>query len=128
MEDLLYNAVIPSLFRAVPEAKDAYDAWEMPGDPLPYIVFSFLEESFLTPAVDAGNAPDLLDRIFGFLERMALSRDEEVVNLLWVGLFEAWAARPQTFGRALEHMRPATKELASQAVMKILGRDLASMS
>jgi hypothetical protein len=66
MEDLPYNAVIPSLFRAVPEAKDAYDAWDMPGDPLPSVVFSFLEESFLTPAVNAGDSPELLKRIFGW--------------------------------------------------------------
>jgi len=128
MDDLVYNAVIPTLFRLVPEAKDAYDAWEMPGDPLPYIVFSFLEESLLTPAVDSDDAPELLKRIFTFLERMALSSDAEVVNLLWVGLFEAWAARPSMFGKAVERMGPATKELASQAFQKITGHDLASIS
>lgn len=128
MEDLAYNAVIPTLFRAVPEAKDAYGAWDMPGDPLPYIVFSFLEESFITPAVDAGDAPELLMRIFAFLERMSLSRDEEVVSLLWIGLFEAWAARPPTLVKAVERMGPATRRLASQAFQRITGRDLASMS
>src|SRR5690242_7690237 len=123
MEELAYNAVILALFRAVPESKGAYDAWDMPGEPLPYIVFSFLEESLLTPAVDEGGDPDLLRRLFGFLEQMALSGDAEVVTLLWVGLFEAWAARPSTFRKAVERMGPATKELASQAFQKITGRD-----
>ncbi len=58
---------------------------------------------------------------------MALSRNEVVINLLWVGLFEAWATRPRTFGNAVEYMRPATKELTSQAAQRITGRDHASM-
>jgi hypothetical protein len=127
MEDLAYNHVIPSLFRSVPEAKDSYDGWEMPGDPLPYIVFGFLEESLFTPAVVSGGNPDLLSRIFDFLERMALSRSDEVVNLLWVGLFEAWAGNPRVFAKAAAYMRPATKGLASAAAQQIAGRDLASM-
>jgi hypothetical protein len=40
MDDLAYNAVIPTLFHDVPEAKDAYDAWDIPGDPLPHVVFA----------------------------------------------------------------------------------------
>jgi hypothetical protein len=91
-------------------------------------VFSFLEESLFTPAVSADRDPDLLRRLFEFLERMALSRDTEVVNLLWVSLFEPWAARPSTFGNAVARMGPATKELALQAFHRITGRDLASMS
>ena len=118
---------IPTLFHDVPEAKDAYDAWEMPGDPLPYVVFGFLEESLFTPAVNSANNPDLVRRIFDFLERMALSRHEEVVNLLWVGLFEAWAANPPTFRKSLEYMRPATKALACEAAQRLTGCNIASM-
>jgi hypothetical protein len=107
--------------------EEPYDAWDMPLNPMPYIVFSFLEESLFTPVVDRGDDPDLLRRIFDFLERMALARDSEVVNLLWVGVFEAWAARPLTFGTAVKRMGPATKELAVQAAKQITGRDLVSM-
>lgn len=127
MDDRAYDAVIPTLFREVPETRDAYDAWDMPGDPLPYLVFGFLEESLITPAVDSGDDRDLLQGIFGFLERRALSRNEEVVNLLWVDLFEAWAATPRTFSKAVEYMRPATKTLAFQAAQRLTGRNLASM-
>jgi hypothetical protein len=128
MDDLLYDAVIPTLFRVVPEAKDAYDSWDMPGEPLPYVVFGFLEESLFTPVVDANRDPDLLRRIFEIFEWMAVSRDAEVTNLLWVGLFEAWASRPPTFAKANQRMGPATKELASEAFQRIAGRDLTSMS
>lgn len=96
MEPLHYNAVVSSLFHPIPEAKNAYDAWQMPGDPLPYIVFSFLEGSFLKPAVNSGQAAELLGRIFQFFEHMAASSDIEVVNLLNVGLFEAWVADAMT--------------------------------
>ena len=118
MDELAYSAVIPALFRALPEAKDAYDDWDMPGDPLPYMVFSFLEESLFTPALVSRSNPELLSRIFDFLERMALSRSEEVVNLLWIGLFEPWAANPPIFSKAAEYMRPATKALAAEAVRR----------
>jgi hypothetical protein len=67
----------------------------------------------------------LLGRIFDFIERMALSRSNEVVNLLWVGLFEAWVANPTALGKALEHMGPATKALASEAAYRLTGHDLA---
>jgi hypothetical protein len=127
MDELAYSAVIPTLFRALPEAKDAYDDWDMPDDPPPYIVFSFLEESLFTPALASRSNPELLSRIFDFLERMALSRSEEVVNLLWVGLFEPWAADPPILSKAIEYMRPATKALASEAVQRITGTKLASM-
>ncbi len=128
MDALEYNAVISTLFRFIPEAKDAYDAWDMPDDPLPYIVFSFLEQSFFTPIVNADDDPDVVRRIFEFLEQMALSRDTEVVNLVWISLFEPWAARPWEFGKAVERMGPATKKLALQAFHRITGRHLASMS
>jgi hypothetical protein len=128
MGDLEYKAVISTLFRLIPEAKGAYDAWDMPGDPLPYIVFSFLEQSLFTPVVNADRDPDLLRRIFEFLERMALSHDTEVINLLWVSLFEPWAVRPSTLRQAAGRMGPATKELALQAFRGITGCDLPSMS
>jgi hypothetical protein len=50
IEELAYSAVIPTLFRVIPEAKNPYDASDMPGDPLPYIVFSFPEESLFPPS------------------------------------------------------------------------------
>lgn len=119
MEPLHYNAVVSSLFHPIPEAKNAYDAWQMPGDPLPYIVFSFLEGSFLKPAVNSGHAAELLGRIFQFFEHMAASSDIEVVNLLYVGLFEAWVADAMTLERALKYMGPETKALAREAAHRL---------
>ncbi len=115
MEYLAYGDVLSTLFRSIPEAKAAYDAWDMPGDPLPYIVFGFLEESFLTPAVDSGRNAELLTRIFAFLELMACSPDTEVINLLYVGLFEAWVSRPSTLKKGFRNMGPATRALISDA-------------
>jgi len=119
MSGLRYDAVIPKLFSSLPEAKVAYDLWDMPGDPLPYIVFGFLEESFFTPAILADRDSPLLVRIFAFLEEMAASQDTKVVELLWVGLFEAWAADSGTFQKALSGMGPRTKKLAKKAANKL---------
>ena len=51
MGPLNYSNIIEALFEAMPEAKAAYNSWDMPGEALPYVVFSFLEESFFTPIV-----------------------------------------------------------------------------
>lgn len=67
MDNLAYNDVLLALFRAVPEVKAAYGGWETPGDPLPYIAFSFLEESLFTRAVMSRGNLDLLLRTFDFL-------------------------------------------------------------
>lgn len=75
MSGLHYETVIPKLFGSLPEARVAYDAWEMTGDPLPYIVFGFVEESFFRPAIVAEKDSQLLVRIFAFLEEMASSSD-----------------------------------------------------
>lgn len=56
----------------------------------------FLEGSFLKPAVNSGQDAELLGRIFQFFEHIAASSDIEVVNLLNVGLFEAWVADAMT--------------------------------
>jgi hypothetical protein len=79
------------------------------GDPLPYIVFGFLEASFLTPAVKSGKDAELLARIFQFFEQMAANPDVQVANLLYVGLFETWVADAAILKRAFRHMGPATE-------------------
>jgi hypothetical protein len=127
VESLNYSNIIGALFRAMPEAKTAYDTWDMPGEALPYIVFGFLEESFFTPIVTSSTHAELRTRIFEFLEQMAASDHTEVKNLLWIGLFEAWAANG-TIATSLEHMGPQTKSLAKKAISsiephRVLGRD-----
>ena len=116
---LKYSDVLSSFFETIPEAKAAYDKWDMPGEPLPYIVFSFLEESFLTPIVKSGEDVELKDRIFQFLERMAGSDSSEVVDLLWLSLFEAWAANG-TLSLALEEFEPRSQSLARKALKEFL--------
>jgi hypothetical protein len=119
MDPLLYASVVPTLFRLIPEAKSAYEACDVPGDPLPYVVFGFLDGSFLSPAIDSGKDTELLMRIFGFLEQMACSSDPEVVNLLWVELLETWVANPTILSAAFKHMGPATKALATEAAHRL---------
>ena len=115
MDDLAYDSVIPTLFREVPEAKEAYAASETPGDPLPYIVFGLLDESFFTPTVKRETDAELLARIFQFFELMATSSSAEVANLLYVGLFEGWVGDAALLKKAFRHMKPATKALAREA-------------
>jgi len=121
VEHVNYRNMITLLFQTVPEAKIAYKLWEMPGEPLPYIVFSFLEESFFTPLVNSATDDELKGRVFRFFERMAASSDAKVVDLLAIGLFEAWATNGALVA-SFEQMGPQTKAVARKAVKSIKPR------
>lgn len=64
MEHLNYANVIPSLFECLPEAKTAYQDWQKPGETLPYIVFSLLDESFITPMIKSSGNEEMRRRTF----------------------------------------------------------------
>lgn len=112
---LNYGNVIDELFQSIPEAQMAYAQWEMPGDPLPHIMFSFLEESFFGPIVKAHRHDELEGRISQFFERMAASSDVRLHDLLWIGLFEAWFPNGM-LGIAARQMGLRSQALAKKAL------------
>jgi hypothetical protein len=57
---------------------------------------------------------DLLQRVFAFFEGMASSQDIEVVNLLYVGIFEAWVGEADTLSRAWKYIGENTKKIARE--------------
>jgi len=112
---LEYGNVIDQLFQSIPEAKTAYAQGEMPGDPLPYVVFSFLEESFFTPVVRLHRHDELEERILQFFERMAASSDAQLHDLLSVGLFETRFANGM-LEIAVRRFGPRSKALTEKAL------------
>jgi hypothetical protein len=118
---LQYRTFVDSLLTALPEVKSQYDALQQKIrlDESPHMVVALVLESFAKDALKAKTNEALLRKVFAFLEEMASSQDIEVVNLLYVGIFEAWVAEPETLGRAWKYMGESTKQIASDAARRL---------
>src|SRR5208337_4790621 len=117
MGKISYPEVLTELLSALPEIRPRYekDAWllsDWQGAPTLYSVFGLVLKPFLTEALDLNKDSSLLTRIFEFLERMASSRDTEVINLLGVGIFEDLVCHPNQLATAWKYMGPETRKIA----------------
>lgn len=117
MVEISYSEVLTELLGALPEIQPRYekDVWlisDFQGKPTLYLVFGLVLKPFLTENLELNKNSSLLTRIFEFLERMARSRDPEVVNLLGVGVLEDMLGYPDQVARAWKYMGPETKKLA----------------
>jgi hypothetical protein len=121
LADLRYSAVVNSLLAAVPEIKRQHDALQedIGPDVLPYMTVGLVLKPFVQNLLTADADRDLLLRVFAFLEEMARAQDIEVVNLLYVGIFESWAGDPETLARAWKYMGESTKQIASDAAHRL---------
>lgn len=127
LADLKYSAVVDSLLAAVPEIKRQHDADQeaMGPDVLPYLTFELVLEPFVKDLLRTKAEDELLRRVFTFLEEMAGAQDIEVVNLLHIAIFEAWAGDRETLARAWKYMGERTKLIAADAAHRLnLGDNL----
>jgi hypothetical protein len=122
---LHYGAFVDSLLSALPEIKQRHDALleDIGPDVLPYPAVELVLEPFVKDLLKAEADDVLLRRVFAFLEEMARAQDVEVVNLLYVGLFEAWVGDPETLAGAWKHMGERTKQIASDAAYRLKRED-----
>lgn len=83
MSDLLVDA-IPEIR---PEYEKELDRWgdEKPGQ---YIIYEDIFKPYLIALLEKGNSEEILKRIFAQLEKMALSNDKDVRDLLHIGILE----------------------------------------
>jgi hypothetical protein len=84
---LTYQTVVQSLLEAVPEFRRTSNEWDAD---LPNEVFGTFA-LHLCDAIRRGTDPALVDAGFRFLNEMAESGDEEVVNLLVISVLEILA-------------------------------------
>lgn len=109
MTELRYTEIERQLVEALPElTPSATYYWTTEGAPGqdsgPYIFFESMFGTYVNVllALPASSRRDeLLSRAFGFAEAMLASRDREVQNLAFIGLFEGreawWLARARQF-------------------------------
>jgi hypothetical protein len=130
LENLRYSTVVDSLLAAVPEIKQRHDALQEDTGPdiLPYPTVELVLEPFVKDLLKANPDIELVRRVFAFFEEMAQAQDIEVVNLLYVGIFESWAGDPETLARAWKYMGERTRQIASDAALRLnLGENLPPM-
>ena len=121
MANLRYSAIVDSLLAAVPEIKRRHDALqeEIGPDILPYSTVELVLEPFVKDLLKANPDIELVRRVFAFFEEMAQTQDIEVVNLLYIGIFEPWAADRETLARAWKYMGERTRQIASDAALRL---------
>ena len=121
MQDLRYSVIVDSLLAAIPELRPQQDALQMEIGPdvLPFLTVELVLEPFLRGLLSANAPADTMRRVFAFLEEMAQSQNVEVVNLLYVGIFEHWAGEPETLSRAREHLGEGTRRVARDAAHRL---------
>jgi hypothetical protein len=131
LADLRYSAIVDSLLAAVPEIKQRHDALQedMGPDILPYLTVGLVLEPFVKDLLKANPDIELVRRVFAFFEEMAQAQDVEVVNLLYIGIFEAWMTDPETLERAWKYMGERTRQIARDAALRWdLGKNLPRIS
>ena len=120
MQPLTYNTLNDALVEAVPELVPEYrkliGQWdgEIPG---PYIVFGDILVPFVFARLKASDATfgekDILRRIFLFLEKMALSDDEMIRDVVSVGVCEQISGESrEMLSKARRYMLPETFNLS----------------
>lgn len=113
---LTYDKVKQAVRDAIPEVATYYpDLLRSTRDPELYNVFAFGLKPVLKTALEADDCK-VLERAFALFERMALSPDVQVVNLLHIKIFEKWlVGEPKALATAWKYMGPGTKEVANGA-------------
>lgn len=124
--NLISETIVESLLDIIPEIRPYYDKeMELWTDSNPGLhnVFGNVLNPFLLDAIDSDglNKDSLLCRIFNFLEKMAISNDEQVVNVLMATVLERIGDDVHTLKTSYQFMGPNTKRL-SDVVEKGLGR------
>jgi len=105
------------LLRRLPELTEpshevfSYFGDERPGD---HVFVGDLLNPFLVEQLKTQDDPEVLSRAFGFIEEMATSRDESVVNVAQVTVLEYLGKERRILEAAIRHMGPETRKLSAQ--------------
>ena len=114
MIDLTRDNLDAELLGALPELRERYQAllqWWGEGEPGKHVVFGSVVNPFVDSllASEENQNETTLRRVFGFLETMAISKDEVVLNVLAVTVCEHLTSDSSLLARARMFMGPFTK-------------------
>lgn len=116
--------LIQQLLHTFPELTSSYNEymeWWDGEDPGLHNLMGDVLGPYMRESLELDTDPKLIKRIFAFLERMATSPDEAVVNVLMVTLLERLGDDKKLLERAYAYMSPYTRE-ASDEIEQYWGR------
>jgi hypothetical protein len=125
---LNYKGLIQDFINQFPEftdlAKSERPMWEGEnGDQdLVHIFFGFVLNPYLFDEIQKGNDSPLLVSLFQFMEQMAFSKDQDVIDVLTDTILGRLGDDPRVLINARNLMLPETKRLSKQ-VEQYLGRE-----
>lgn len=107
-----YSNVVSQLKTKIPEFASSEHSWNAD---LPHYVFGSFA-LFLCRQIHQGTTGSFLSRVFNFLNEMASSKDEDVVNLLVVSVLEVIADDDQCRITALSQLPEPGRSLLERVV------------
>lgn len=110
-----YNNVVQKMLKAIPEVTPMYekelDWWD---EILPHIVFGDVVNPYIIRLLREGNAEQIVQKVFNFLEQMAICSDERVQEILAVTVLEQLGDDPTILGVARQYMGHETKKMSDE--------------
>ncbi|MBT3362768.1 MAG: hypothetical protein HN929_13345 [Chloroflexi bacterium] len=120
-----YENLNIELIKRFPELADAAKkvfAWMQGEKPGPHIFYGDFLNPLLIEELSTLNNPEFIDKIFEFLEEMALSDDVEIQNVVIVTVLEQLGDDKNILNRARTFMRGRTTQF-SHEIEKLWGRE-----
>lgn len=119
------DTLVSEMLRMIPELKPMYDndmEWWWEGEePLLHNILGGVMNEYLVQVLDRNDNQELLIRIFKFLEMMAISEDDDVVNVLQVTVLEYVGDSKKVLRIAYWYMGEQTRKLSDE-IEKVWGR------
>jgi len=122
---MIFNTVIKELMSNFPEfeevAENEFEYWRQESPP-PHVFFANVLDTYLVKEMADIKNVKLVEQIFDFLEKMAISEDEKVQEILGVTILEYLGNDKRILKKARTFMRPHTLKM-SYEIEKGLGRE-----
>lgn len=119
-QELIYPGIEIVLLTEFPELRDRMESsfgsyYDLTSEfPQAYPVFEDVFQIFLFEVLSKSDSEHLTQRAFLFCERMACRRDVEVLNLLWIAIFESLIYDDGKVQQAWKYLGPKTRTLARE--------------
>lgn len=118
------KTLVNEMLHMIPELKSLYDeemAWWGDEEPGLHNIVGDVLTHYLVDLLDRNENQELLVRVFKFLEMMATSEDDYVVNVLQVTVLEVVGDSKKVLRTAYWYMGDETRRLSDE-IERFLGR------